>query len=92
MAESEAEKILVRAANGDLWLIRKGEIPDKKHSYEDAPPKDQSWWTSSTTRQGASRSFRVSEPRCEGPNRRSGSRRTALKNVATGPSLFGSGF
>ena len=26
MAESEAEKILVRAANGDLWLIRKGEI------------------------------------------------------------------
>jgi len=43
MAESEERpptKILVRAANGDLWLIRKGGNPDKKHSYQDATPKD----------------------------------------------------
>ena len=40
MSESEAEKILVRAANGDLWLIRKGGNPDKKHSYQDPAPKD----------------------------------------------------
>jgi hypothetical protein len=41
MAESEERpptKILVRAANGDLWLIRKGGNPDKKHSYQDPPP------------------------------------------------------
>ena len=42
MAESEAEKILVRGANGDLWLIRKGEIPEKVHSGDPDPqPKDQ---------------------------------------------------
>jgi len=41
MVESEAEKILVRGANGDLWLIRKGEIPKKVHSGEDPEPKDQ---------------------------------------------------
>jgi hypothetical protein len=41
MAESEAEKILVRACNGDLWLIRKGEIPQKVHSNDpDALPED----------------------------------------------------
>lgn len=41
MVESEAEKILVRACNGDLWLVRKGEIPKKVHSGEDPEPKDQ---------------------------------------------------
>ena len=52
MAESEAEKILVRAANGDLWLIRKGEIPEKVHSNDPnalPSPRTQAWWTSSTT-------------------------------------------
>ena len=40
MAESEPEKILVRAANGDLWLIRKGEIPQRVHSNDpDALPE-----------------------------------------------------
>ena len=34
MAESEAEKILVRAANGDLWLISKGTTPVKVHSNQ----------------------------------------------------------
>ena len=32
MTGSEPTKILVRAANSDLWLIRKGENPEKKHS------------------------------------------------------------
>lgn len=38
MAEPEVElappKILVRAPNGDLWLIRKGATPEKKHSKD----------------------------------------------------------
>jgi hypothetical protein len=34
MAEAEAEKILVRAANGDLWLVRKGATPQKVHSND----------------------------------------------------------
>jgi hypothetical protein len=34
MAEAEPEKILVRAANGDLWLVRKGEVPKKVHSND----------------------------------------------------------
>ena len=37
MAESEEEsapKILVRAANGDLWLIKKGATPVKVHSNQ----------------------------------------------------------
>jgi hypothetical protein len=34
MAESEAEKILVRAPNGDFWLIGKGAIPEKVHSND----------------------------------------------------------
>jgi len=34
MAEAEAEKILVRAANGDLWLVRKGLTPQKVHSND----------------------------------------------------------
>ena len=37
MAESEERpptKILVRAANGDLCLIRKGANPDIKHSHD----------------------------------------------------------
>jgi hypothetical protein len=41
MVESEAEKILVRGANGDLWLISKDKIPKKVHSGEDPEPKDQ---------------------------------------------------
>ena len=42
MVESEAEKILVRACNGDLWLVRKGEIPKKVHSNApNALPEDQ---------------------------------------------------
>ena len=41
MVESEAEKILVRGANGDLWLISKDKIPEKVHSGEDPEPKDQ---------------------------------------------------
>ena len=42
MSESEAEKILVRACNGDLWLVRKGEIPKKVHSNApNALPEDQ---------------------------------------------------
>ena len=43
MAESEERpptKILVRAANGDLWLIRKGGNPEERHSYLDPAPKD----------------------------------------------------
>ena len=35
MPESEeAPKILVRACNGDYWLIRKGAIPEKVHSND----------------------------------------------------------
>jgi hypothetical protein len=34
MVESEAEKILVRACNGDLWLVGKGAIPEKVHSND----------------------------------------------------------
>ena len=37
MAESEeesAQKILVRACNGDLWLISKDTIPEKVHSHD----------------------------------------------------------
>jgi hypothetical protein len=38
MLESEEElapsKKLVRACNGDLWLVRKGEIPEKVHSND----------------------------------------------------------
>jgi hypothetical protein len=38
MAESEEElaptKILVRACNGDYWLIREGAIPEKVHSND----------------------------------------------------------
>ena len=34
MVESEAEKILVRGANGDLWLISKDAIPERKHSND----------------------------------------------------------
>jgi hypothetical protein len=37
MAESEEEsapKILVRACNGDLWLISKDAIPEKVHSHD----------------------------------------------------------
>ena len=41
MVESEAEKILVRGANGDLWLISKDKIPKKVHSGEDPELKDQ---------------------------------------------------
>ena len=41
MVESEAEKILVRGANGDLWLIQKGATPVKVHSQEDPQIKDQ---------------------------------------------------
>ena len=44
MAESEEEsppKQLVRAANGDLWLVRKGANPEKKHSKQsDLLPQD----------------------------------------------------
>ena len=41
MAESEPEKILVRAANGDMWLIRKGANPEKKHSTQpNVQPQD----------------------------------------------------
>ena len=45
MAESEEElaptKILVRACNGDLWLVRKGAIPRKVHSNApNALPED----------------------------------------------------
>jgi hypothetical protein len=44
MPESEEEsapKILVRACNGDLWLIRKGEIPQKVHSNDpNVQPQD----------------------------------------------------
>ena len=44
MPESEKElaptKILVRACNGDLWLVRKGAIPEKVHSNaSDALPE-----------------------------------------------------
>jgi hypothetical protein len=46
MAESEEElapqKILVRASNGDLWLVRKGANPRKVHSNDpNALPEDQ---------------------------------------------------
>jgi hypothetical protein len=41
MVESEAPKIVVRAANGDLWLVRKGATPEKLHSQDDPEPKDQ---------------------------------------------------
>jgi hypothetical protein len=41
MAEESALKILVRAANGDLWLIQKGATPVKVHSQEDPQIKDQ---------------------------------------------------
>jgi hypothetical protein len=34
MAESEAEKILVRACNGDLWLVSKDALPQKVHSND----------------------------------------------------------
>jgi hypothetical protein len=45
MPESEEElaptKILVRACNGDLWLVRKGANPRKVHSNApDALPED----------------------------------------------------
>ncbi|PYK79964.1 MAG: hypothetical protein DMF27_01230 [Verrucomicrobia bacterium] len=44
MAESEEEsapKILVRAANGDLWLIKKGATPVKVHSNQpNVQPQD----------------------------------------------------
>ena len=41
MAEAEAEKILVRAANGDLWLISKGATPQKVHSQDaNLQPRD----------------------------------------------------
>ena len=37
MAESEEPsppKQLVRAANGDLWLVKQGETPEKVHSFD----------------------------------------------------------
>jgi hypothetical protein len=37
MAESEEEsppKQLVRAANGDYWLVKKGAIPEPVHSHD----------------------------------------------------------
>ena len=37
MAESEEAsppKQLVRAANGDLWLVKQGETPEKVHSFD----------------------------------------------------------
>ena len=37
MPESEEEpppKQLVRAANGDLWLVKQGETPEKVHSFD----------------------------------------------------------
>jgi hypothetical protein len=41
MPEAEAEKILVRAANGDLWLISKGATPVKVHSNQlNVQPQD----------------------------------------------------
>jgi hypothetical protein len=41
MAESEAEKILVRACNGDLWLVQKGATPVKVHSGDpNLQPRD----------------------------------------------------
>ena len=89
------QKILVRAANGDLWLIRKGEIPEKVHSNDpNLQPQDQQLGGHPQQRRTTTLAnhFEFGEPRREGPNRRSGFRRTVLKNVATGPSLFGSGF
>jgi len=42
MAESEEEsEILVRACNGDLWLVKEGAIPKKVYSEEDPELKDQ---------------------------------------------------
>jgi hypothetical protein len=38
---AESAKILVRAANGDLWLVQKGANPVRVHSELDPQPKDQ---------------------------------------------------
>ena len=34
MAVESPPKQLVRAANGDLWLVKQGETPQKVHSFD----------------------------------------------------------
>ena len=101
MAESEEDhrqKILVRASHGDLWLIRKGEIPEKEHSNDpnalpERPGPSLGGHPQRRRDNNVAKHFDVSaNPGVKVQIAVVDFDDTVLKNVATGPSLFGSGF